>query len=334
MDAADVKRERPVFVCPHCTGDSKKRKRVAPDPSPRALAKLVEVPDKLPPNTLPWRRHQDALGKLAAAADVEIINLPNKTYFTDAVIEECIDCCSSAIRDATFSESYPRYCLREIANAGHAYLQGSLLRCKKAKRVVALVLSNGMDPYGNIRTTLATTRKTATAAASGTAEAKREEMLENLRSTPELSDLVHFTLIATHPDFRGHGYAKMLMVNEMLKWVLRGRNRAFLNMALEKHVNDKGKVYCTVNAASQRLYEVFGFMEVAPKYGNDGEFRYTAKEADMGRVMANVDMPSTIDEAMIVLAKAEATAAERRRAVEARIIVDVDAESDAAAARK
>lgn len=273
------------FICPICTGEPRKRPRGGDRPHRQLTLKLSPISDVLPSNAARLRTHLTRLKKRASQRGFDIIDIPSKT-FTDEVVQQCIECCAQPIQDATFSESYPKYCFQEIQQEIHKYVQGSLCCEKTSGKVVSLVLTNGMDPYGNLKQTINQLR---------CAHAKVQQFAASpFLDVGDVSDFVHFTLIATHPDFRSRGCATELMLCEMLKWCMRGRNRAFLNMALKKRMNGNDKLVCSVPEASSRLYRLFEFVEVYPKYTPEGDLRWTPKEADMGRVMANLDLQGTI----------------------------------------
>ena len=194
-------------------------------------------------------------------------SFPKKFYheLTDDTISECLECCRSAIANATFSESYPDYCLRELQAFPHKYLQGTFARCNQSKKIIAFVITNGMDEYGNLKGSLGQLRQAqskALAATNGIAISSPTSPTSSQHGFPavpssalvggagttvtntgfteeclkigDISDFVHVTLIATHESHRGKGLGKKLMLADSLRWLLRGRTRAYLNMALER----------------------------------------------------------------------------------------------------
>lgn len=213
--------------------------------------------------------------------------------------------------------------------------------------VAAAVTSNGMDPYGNLKATVAqlkhrlsssssssmlsspssnlsspipsgtstptdasvsrrrlsTTTQVppskATAAhpvAEHTASASQRDALSpferSLLDTQDFSDFVHIGMIITHPSHRNRRLAKFGMAIDLLRWLLRGRTRFYLNMALQKTVDEEtGKVVCDVSLASRKLYDAFGLRDVLPI---PADRQWTAKEADMGRCLACLDMEQSV----------------------------------------
>ena len=300
-------------ISPSAESDGKGRKSSsvvvkAHQPPPRQTAvKLTEIKDSPPSDMLQLASLSVSLRQLAESLGFDLVEFGGgrPTSLTDELIEQCMECCSSSIADATFSDSYPRYCMRELQQQHHHYLQASLIRCKATSRVVSLVFSNGMDPYGNLKSTIAQLKRTLTRASSGATTASETALAElgdfaaQCLAISDVSDFVHITLTATHSEFRNRGLAKISMLNELVRWLQRGRNRAFLNMALEKRVvavpstasTTTAAVTCAPPLASRNLYTLFGFHDVFPRVVKDtGEFRWTAQEADMGRVMANLSV--------------------------------------------
>jgi hypothetical protein len=305
-------------------------------PPPRQIpVKLSEVKDVTPHDDAQLVAIGTSLRSLTDSLGFDLVeyggrlsagNGPVAPGFTDAVAEQCMACCSAAIRDATFSDSYPRYCMKEVQQQHHPYLQATVLRCRATQLVVSLVLSNGMDPYGNLKGTIAQLRRAAGRAASSAASpvaaasssagsgarldalldaaglrgaAKSEEwaaFAAECFAIADFSDLVHVTLTATHADFRNRGLAKIAMLNELVRWLRRGRSRAFLNMALEKRLAPASStITCAPPLASRNLYHLFGFQEVFPRVEKaTGAFRWTVQEADMGRVMANLNIRASV----------------------------------------
>lgn len=252
--------------------------------------KLKEVPDRLPGNPDAVRRLQTSLRGLHQAANemnYDVIALPNQEL-SEAEVQQCLDCCADAVRDATFSDSYPVYCLKEVRSNLHPYVQGTLLKCRETKRVVSMVLSNGMDGYGNLRPTI-TQLKCALNRGRLPAHHVTPFMSQCIAIT-DISEFVHITISATHPSHQRRGLAQLCMAIDLHRWALRGRTKAFLNMAIEKRLVDGNqRVEYVSSPASRRLYERLGFADVFPRYDPEtGKERWTAKEADMGRVMANL----------------------------------------------
>jgi hypothetical protein len=300
--------------------------RVGPPPR-QVPVKLSEVRDRAPHDDLQLHAIGTSLRSLSESLGFDMIEFgvssssgrQNEVVFTDELVEQCMSCCSSAIADATFSDSYPRYCMKEVQQQHHPYLQATVLRCKATQLIVSLVFSNGMDPYGNLKSTIAQLRRAASRASStsnafsagapriqalaeaagldgSTASEKWADFAAQCFNVTDFSDFVHITLTATHSDYRSRGLAKIAMLNELVRWLRRGRNRAFLNMALEKRsVPSSAMVTCAPPLASRKLYHLFGFQDVFPRVEKTtGEFRWTPQEADMGRVMANFDVRSSV----------------------------------------
>ncbi|KAH8606414.1 hypothetical protein ERJ75_001519200 [Trypanosoma vivax] len=279
-----------TYVCPFCRGLLKRERGSVRPPAPRQPPiRLQEVPDRLPFGSVTQLRHMlKVTTRAAQQAGFTVINLPIATV-TEAMEQQCLECCTEAIREATFSEQYPIYCLKEVWTQAHPYVQGTLLRCNSTERIVSMVLSNGMDVYGNLRPTLTQLKSGIN---RGIIESKHQtSFMAACAKLTDISDFVHITLSATHKDYQRRGLARMLMVIDLLKWSLRGRTRAYLNMALEKKVLDGGtRLECVASPSSRRLYESFGFRDVYPRFDRDtDEQRWTPKEADMGRVMAHLN---------------------------------------------
>lgn len=68
--------------------------------------------------------------------------------------DQIMESSRSSIEDATFSEEYPLYCIRELQSKKHPYLQGAAAWCTQRRKIVAVVMSNGRDPYCDLRTTV------------------------------------------------------------------------------------------------------------------------------------------------------------------------------------
>lgn len=291
VDHAELRRHQveKTYVCPFCTGKQKRGRGELRAPAPRQLpVRLSEVPDRLPFGSVMQLRHLIKITTRAAHdAGFVVVNLPS-VPLTEKMESECIQCCEDAIREATFSEQYPSYCLKEVREQVHPYVQGTLLRCLKSGRIVSMVLSNGMDMYGNLRHTITQLKSGIN---RGLIHRKHQTaFMAACTKLTDISDFVHITLSATHRDYQRRGLARILMMLDLLKWALRGRTRAYLNMALEKKIVDGGtRMECVVSSASRRLYESFGFKDVYPRFDREtDEARWTPKEADMGRVMAHL----------------------------------------------
>ncbi|KAH9597084.1 hypothetical protein LSM04_002067 [Trypanosoma melophagium] len=294
VDHAELRRYQSenTYVCPFCTGVYKRKRGEAPAqaPAPRQLPqRLREVPDQLPFGSVTQLRHLMKITKRAAQqAGFVVIDLPEKEL-TPKMEKECLECCEDAIKSATFSEQYPAYCLKEVRAQPHPYVQGTLLRCIKTGRIVSMVLSNGMDVYGNLRTTITQLKSGIN---RGLIDQKHQtSFMAACTKLTDVSEFVHITLSATHRDYQRRGLARMLMVLDLTKWALRGRTRAYLNMALEKRIVDDGqRLEYIVSPASRGLYESFGFRDVYPRFDREtDEARWTPKETDMGRVMAHLN---------------------------------------------
>ncbi|KEG08653.1 hypothetical protein DQ04_06711030 [Trypanosoma grayi] len=291
VDHAELRRYQVenTYVCPYCTGMYKRQRGGPQAPAPRQLPlRLREVPDRLPFGSVTQLRHLlKVTVRAAQRAGFAVIDLP-LTGLTDAMERECLGCCEDAIKEATFSEQYPSYCLKEVREQVHPYVQGTLLRCTRVGRIVSMVLSNGMDVYGNLRPTITQLKSGIN---RGLIDQKHQtSFMAACTKLTDVSDFVHITLSATHRGYQRQGLARMLMVIDLLKWALRGRTRAYLNMALEKRIVDGGtRLEYVASPASRRLYESFGFRDVYPRFDREtDEARWTPKEADMGRVMAHL----------------------------------------------
>lgn len=236
------------------------------------------------------------------------------------------------------------------------------------RHIVSLIFTNGMDHYGNLKSIITQLKSAIQRGHITKAELNKRlkavderypedtspphlhHFVESCLGITDVSDFVHITLSATHPSYQGQRLATILFTLELLKWSIRGRRRAFLNMAIEKHVvrvgeeetlyNEDGEVRerngpkslptglknpqtfacsspsspppktgnTTLPAhtpgaayrielltppASRRLYHRFGFREVYPRTDpKTGKPRFTSREADMGRVMVNFDIPT------------------------------------------
>lgn len=101
-----------------------------------------------------------------------------------------------------------------------------------------MILSNGMDVYGNLKPTI-TQLKSAINRKSVDPLCLTNTMQACL-GIVDVSGFVHITISATHSKHQRRGLAKLLMSMELLKWALRGRTRAFLNMAIEKKLVEVG----------------------------------------------------------------------------------------------
>ncbi|KAG5500769.1 hypothetical protein JIQ42_04794 [Leishmania sp. Namibia] len=260
-------------------------------PAPRQLPlKLREVPDRPPPAPLAdeLRRLIRTVENTARRLGYSMLHLPAHTL-TEQQVTECLECCTEAIQSATFSADYPAYCLKEVQNHWHPYVQGIALQSQADGRICSLILSSGRDLYGNLKPTI-TQLKSSLQRGLLKPSALTPFMAECL-AIVDVADFVHITLSATHSQHQRKGLARLLMTMELLKWSLRGRHRAFLNMAIEKRLVDgDSRIEFSSPIASKRLYESFGFVEVYPRYDPvTRKERWTAKEADMGRVMANLN---------------------------------------------
>jgi GNAT superfamily N-acetyltransferase len=259
-------------------------------PTPRQLPqKLRDVPDESPPPALAAHLASllHTLERTASELGYTTLHLP--TYqLTDAQVSESLACCSDAIREATFSPAYPAYCLNEVQQHRHPYVQGTALKSRQDGIICSFVLSNGRDYYGNMRSTITQLKSALHRGFLHPTDVS--DFMAHCMTISDVSDFVHITLSATHARYQRKGLARLLMAMELLKWALRGRTRAFLNMAIEKHLVDGGtRIEFASPAASRHLYESFGFADVFPRYDAvTGKERWTAKEADSGRVMANV----------------------------------------------
>jgi predicted acetyltransferase len=148
-----------------------------------------------------------------------------------------------------------------------------------------------MDVYGSLKATVTQLRTAIRRQQAGVMTTTMTQCSQLL----DLSPFVHVTLIATHPQYRGLGCARICLLAELIRWAQRGRWQMYLNMALEKRVVD-GKIVCQVPEKSRRLYESFGFDDVFPRRGKDAEeFHWTKKEADMGRTMVQLNFPASIE---------------------------------------
>lgn len=259
-------------------------------PAPRQLPqKLRDVPDVRPPEALAQRLEGllCALSRTAEELGYRVLHLPAH-QLTEAQMAESLACCTEAIREATFSADYPAYCLKEVQQHRHPYVQGTALQSIDSGVVCAFVLSNGRDVYGNMRSTI--TQMKSALHRGFLYPADVTDFMAHCMTITDVSDMVHITLSATHARYQRKGLARLLMAMELLKWALRGRTRAFLNMAIEKRLVDGGtRIELASPAASRHLYQSFGFVDVFPRYDPvTKKERWTAKEADMGRVMANL----------------------------------------------
>lgn len=282
---------QPTFVCPVCSGSYRKRTRDGSGPPRQQRATPVrEVVDTRPKDAAFYETLIIALRDSLAKDGFVEVAFPAEPL-TDAVVSDCMAACATSIADHTFSESYPRYCLREQQLAHHKYLQGCAARDVKTKQVVACVLSNGMDPYANLRNAL-THMKTTISRGNG----KPSRVTDGAASLVSIDDFVHYTLLVTHDKYRGRGLAKRLLLIDMARWAIRGRTRGFLNMALQKTVTG-GHVKCSLSEASMGLYQSCGFCELCHRIGDNGELLWTKTEEDLGRVMINLDALATLNAA-------------------------------------
>ncbi|CUG88554.1 Hypothetical protein, putative [Bodo saltans] len=251
VDPLTIKKAaRRTFVCFFCTGEAAKRQarrieegRLAPPPPPKhsVVLKLTECPDVVPSTN---GKELDAslrrLVEYVASIGFEFIfvgkpspssstssahhhhHSDSSNAFTDSFMEQSLACCASAIHSATFSETYPSWCLSELRSPPHGYLQGTFMRCIKTRRVVSLVLSNGMDGYGGLRSAVSRLRMIHTKAVNkgdvswmeGHNEGQASSSSSSTPSGPsfvelclginDVSPFVHINLIATHPNYRPH----------------------------------------------------------------------------------------------------------------------------------
>ena len=269
------------FECPFCTGTFKKRVRG----ENQAAVKLVEIPDDRGPLAHVFDDIAGAVRASLAASQMLATEFPGNEM-TPSMVDQAMECCKSSIADLTFSESYPQYCLRELQQEQHHFLQGVIAR--KARRVVSVVLSNGMDPYTNLRASFTHLR-----AQLSRGKLRRTPVTDEALKVHVFDDFVHFTLIVTHDDCRGQGLAKRLLLLEMARWCARGRTRGFLNMALQKTIVGE-KTLCTAAEAPKSLYAQCGFFELCERVDADGRPVWTKREEDVGRTMINLDMPGTV----------------------------------------
>ncbi|KAH8604531.1 hypothetical protein ERJ75_001709700 [Trypanosoma vivax] len=201
--------------------------------------------------------------------------------------QQCLECCTEAIREATFSEQYPIYCLKEVWPQAHPYVQGTLLRCNSTERIVSMVLSNGMDVYGNLRPTLTQLKGGIN---RGIIERKHQTSFMAACAKPtDIFDFVHITLSAKHKDYQRRGLARMLMVIDLLKWSLRGRTRAYPNGTGEEGAGRRTRLECVASPYSRRLYESFGFRDVYPRFDRDTDEQRGHRRSVYGRVMAHLN---------------------------------------------
>ena len=292
----------PGFVCPFCTGSFKKRQR----PETQTMVKLVEVPDARPTNAAAFDAAANAVRKSLAASGYTPVEFPHAAL-TDAAVEEAAQCCRTSIEDLTFSESYPRYCLQEQQMNHHPYLQGSAARTSTdGRRIVSVVLANGMDPYASLRQSLSQLRGGLTKG-----QMQPTSVTADALQITTIDDFVHFTLIVTDDAHRGRGLAKRLLLLEMARWCARGRTRGFLNMALEKKIVGD-RTLCSVAEAPKRLYTQCGFFELCERVDADGREVWSKREEDLGRIMVNLDMPTTVRRLTAALAQQTAPDSPRR----------------------
>lgn len=124
----------------------------------------------------------------------------------------------------------------------------------QSRRIVSLLFTNGMDYYGNLKPTITQLKSAIQRGHITKAELYKRvkavdalypedpypphlhHFVDHCLAITDVSDFVHITLSATHPSYQGQRLATILFTLELLKWSIRGRRRAFLNMAIEKHV--------------------------------------------------------------------------------------------------
>lgn len=191
------------------------------------------------------------------------------------------------------------------------------------RRICSLIFTNGMDLYGNLKITITQLKSSIHRGMVSEEELQQRcnrmddaygmphspSFVKDCLAIRDVSPFVHVTLSATHPEYQGLRLATILFTLELLKWSIRGRRYAFLNMAIEKKLVEtvrppgspgKGfhgtaspttRVEYVAPEASRRLYRRFGFRDVYPRLDPlTGKERWTSKEADMGRVMVNFDI--------------------------------------------
>eukprot|EP00759_Apiculatamorpha_spiralis_P012207 PhF_6_TR19260/c0_g1_i1/m.28311 len=203
--------------------------------------------------------------------------------------KQCYEACQEAITNGTFSQEYPRHCLKQLAT--NSLTNCTVLVDRSEQRIVAWIFTNARDDISNFKATISALR---------TLNQRHPEvitsMMEQFLSITNFEEYFHVSILATHSAHRGKGYGKVLLLHAMLFWSLRGITKAFLNMALEKHFDTATERWgCRPSPASHSLYTKFGFTEVYPKYTSTGRFRWTSTEADMGRLMINPNVSETIE---------------------------------------
>lgn len=297
--------------CPECDGTMvsvgrKRQRENGKDPQLIASRKAItEFPDKAPSKLKTLEGLLEKALNHLRSLGVEPILYP-QARLTKSDQAQCLDCCGSSIANATFSASYPQYCISELAERRHKYMQGIAARLTSG-RIISLVITNGMDAYSNLGATITTLQSYL-----------KRNMVERTPSVERhlqlagqvLDDFVHITLIATHEDFRGRGIAKALMVIDLLRWALRGRTRSFVNMAFEKKAL-QGQTVCFISTPSKRLYNTLGFEEVVSRYEPNGDLIWTKEEADLGRAMTNLDFVPSCQAVVKSFTSAKAAAAKR-----------------------
>ena len=274
------------FVCPFCSGEPRKRPRVAARTGKPRTLKLTVVPDRSPPNDAVLEGYLRAIQKHTLDKGYRIVAL-EPAMMTEAFVNECMACCASAIGDATFSDSYPLYCLREMQSPAHSFMQGSLVLTGDGK-VAAFVLTNGMDEHGNLKQSLSQLKASVT---RGTYPVN--DFASRLFLIKDVSDFVHISLIVTGDAHREKRLATAMLLTELCRWARRGRSRAYVNVALRKTVVN-GRLECSFSSASWNLYHNFGFQPAFRVAGPGGTFHWTQTEADSGKLMINLEFPDTI----------------------------------------
>lgn len=243
-------------------------------------------------------------GTASSTSSSSLLTFPEHSL-DDGLVDAAMRCCRSSIQDGTFSTSYPLQCLREQQLVHHPYLQGAMVvaterTCCPAsspspmsnnnvsgslemeegndrRRVDSFVLSNGMDPYSNLKATIGVLKREASIASqlsevvgrnNSTGVAADEEaaaarrirsVQDQLREVGQTDDFVHIVLLSTAPEARGRQLATLLLLLDLSRWALRGRTRAVVNMALHKAEDGRG---VDVQPASAAVYEKLGFVPV------------------------------------------------------------------------
>ncbi|KNH05622.1 phospholipidtransporting ATPase [Perkinsela sp. CCAP 1560/4] len=223
--------------------------------------------------------------------NVDVTPLDDKTL-TDYVFKQCVNGCQDAIDKGTFSVDYPKNCLNRIirSKTGSNASECHGLALVSGKNVLAWIYTDANGGIANLRGTLAAIKRST--------HRKPENVTPFMRTLLDIhsfKNFAHIKLLVTHCNYRGKGYAKILLFYALVYWADRFRTQAFLNMALEKSVDKvTGKGIASPSVASQRLYEYFGFHDAYPKFNQEGEMKYSIVEGHQGRLMLNVDVMETI----------------------------------------